>query len=137
MSHSIKVIPGRKVVLVSFYGKVSMEELESVRKEILNHKEYHHDFDGVYDFRLDQKDFSPEKMQDLAQTLKLIEPSQGRWCSIVSDPKDTAYSLLLRQEVSAKLKFEVFSTTEAASSYLRMSQSEFLSQLSGIAHSAS
>lgn len=130
MPHQFNIFPRKRLVAAVFEGDVSAEDMLEIRKQIIRHHDYEDDLRGVFDFRKARKIYHWDELEALSSDAKKNSPCRGKWCSINSTPKETAYSELFKLQITSTHPFENFSTVKAASQFLNTDLSEYLDKKS-------
>lgn len=126
MGYQLKINPDEHLVVVIFYGRVSIEELLKLDDEIPSHPDFLLSFKGVYDFRDSVKGYTPQDLKKLKNKSDEFNPSKGRWCSLNSTPIETGLSELFKIQRKKVHPIESFCTIEAASHFLGIDLSQYL-----------
>ena len=117
--------------MVRFTGAFSAPDLVASTQELCADKNYSRGLDGLIDLRDIAVAIKPEEIEWLVDfTLSKKKRGYGKWAVLVTSPMATALTMLYQQKVSHAHPFAIFSTTEAAASYLGRSAGAF--QLSAV-----
>lgn len=119
MSFHYEISLEDRLILVRFEGAFSAPELIASTRELCADKDYYRGLDGLIDLREIAVAITPEEIEKLVEfTLSKKKRGYGRWAVLVTSPMATALTMLYQQKVSHEHPFAIFSTVEAAASYL-------------------
>ncbi|MBN1951646.1 MAG: hypothetical protein JW801_10610 [Bacteroidales bacterium] len=113
----------RKIIRNTYTGMISREDLGTVWRHLLTLKEFTElKFNLLSDYRASKFNIARSEGDRLLQFLISVKPilNGKKEAAIISDPKDTALSLLLQLETFEKVGYivSIFSTEGAALQWL-------------------
>lgn len=113
--------PQREVIFQAFEGDFTAPQLIACIERLWADPEYRRSFSGIVDLSAMGTGAIVLELPALMKFLKgNPRLSQGRWAAIATTPMATAASLLYRQDIAPEQTFGVFSTWEAACTFLRV-----------------
>ncbi len=125
--HKIKVYPELSLVVTVFSGSISIEEIKAANLEIARNPDFNKYFDGVSDFRSAQACFTEHELFEFRSSAIRSDFTRGVWCILTSSPLETAMSMIFANKMQ-KYIVKIFSTVEAASTYLQKDLQPMLNQ---------
>jgi len=114
-----EIYPEKRVVLLRLTGRYTLSELTRLVQGICDDPSYRRDYKGLIDITNASADMTMDGFRSLIVFVKNYEKySTARWAAVASTPFPTAYAMLYRAALEGRQHFEVFSTWEAACSFL-------------------
>ncbi|MFD2110857.1 hypothetical protein [Thiorhodococcus fuscus] len=131
MTHSttrtFDIYPERRLVVGRFAGPIDYQDVIAWVKDAMGEETFSSDYDGVVDLRRSTlKEARPDRARFVANYTIDEGFTQGRWAILVDRPKETALSYIFSSIAAGRYPVQVFSTTDAASIYLRRDLSDLL-----------
>ena len=86
--------------------------------DVASHEDFSKDFVGLADMREGELKITTEQVVEMGRFVVDSNYSKARWVFLVSEPIETAFSVVYQDIVSPQHAIFVASTLEAASEYL-------------------
>ncbi|NEN23715.1 hypothetical protein G3O08_09405 [Cryomorpha ignava] len=116
----------QKVILETFYGDISISDIEKAIPHIFNHPDYNKHFDVAIDFRKANSKYSKQALQDFIKGY--VENDQkvlGRVAILVSEPTSAAMATLYGEEMKEIHTLGIFCSESEVHRFLRISPEIF------------
>ena len=120
MAYQIHVFHIEKLLVVDFYGEISLDEVMKYQNEIITYPEFNHHYDMLKDYRNAIRTFSYNNQVKKIHTDGQTNSNPKRLCHIESTPIGTAMTMLFNHSIKGSLIFDVFSTVDGAATFLRI-----------------
>jgi hypothetical protein len=118
-AHSFKVFPNERLMIVQWFGEVTVDEVIAWLEEMISAPQFSPDFDGIVDLRkADLARMRPEEVRAVARLMVERKLTRGRWVHLAAGPTETAFSMMYSRAVSEQYQMHVFSTVESAADFL-------------------
>ena len=124
----VSIHPEEKLIIISYQGKVTIEDVIKVTEEMMAHPNFSNTFDGVADYRFAEVCFTPQELADLTQTVEEVDMARGSWCLLATAPMETAMMLIFQKKLKDVHPVAVFSTVAAASNHLHRDLLKYLEE---------
>lgn len=124
MKFSYAIDADRRLIFQRYEGQLTLARLVSCLERLWADPAYRPTYDGLVDISA----VTPQaSFQDLQSFIEFVrqrpEHSRGRWAAVASSPFMTACSMLYQKALASHHAFAVFSSTEAAYSFLHIEHS--------------
>jgi hypothetical protein len=121
MKFSYNIYPDRRLIVQAYEGSFTLEQLIACTRYLWADPQYSPAFNGITELSAMSPSAGLANLPLLMEFLK-NEPqlSSGRWAAIVSTPIVTAGTLIYKKSMAPQHMFEVFSTWEAACTFLQI-----------------
>lgn len=126
--YSYSFFPKSKLIVVVFRGIIKLPEIMEYFMSIVQSPDFSKEYNGVADWRDAQLSLKPD---DLAVFSPANEKNltEGHWAFLVSDPKTTALSFLIKNQTTVEHPLQIFSEPETASGYLGIDVEPFIREV--------
>jgi hypothetical protein len=125
MPYKIHIFNNEKLIVVNVYGNYTLEEAQSCRIDIAESPEFQQNYNILKDYRSAILKFSHDDVKDIHRECQEKTPAI-RICHLESSSKGAAMAMLFKRSINKPILFDVFSTVEAASDFLRVPNLEEL-----------
>ena len=126
-----RIFPEQGLVVERFLGRITVEELEQVTKQIWADDAYENTFNGLFDLTNAELDMSRNEVLAFCQMIfSAPSATSGRVAIIVNKPVETALSFLFQSDLAVKNEVAVFSTWDSVRAFFELPE-EVTAQLSG------
>lgn len=124
-----KIDKERQFVTAQMTGEVSYQDLIQWLFSFTTHPLYEPSFSGVLDMRPSSKLFAIHDIHDFILVVTKGSKVKGKWCCITDTPLQTAIALHYEVKNPGVHPFEVYSSEDAASSFLGVDVGRALEEL--------
>lgn len=123
MKFSYTIDSRRGLIFQAYAGSFTLEQLIACTQRLWADPDYSPAFNGLVDLSAMNPSAGLAHLPPLMEFLK-NDPrlSKGRWAAIVATPIVTAGSLIYKRTMAPQHMFEVFSTWEAACTFLQVDE---------------
>lgn len=119
MHFEYEIHPEERLIVTRYTGKFTLADLKAMSQRLWADARYSRSYDGVVDLTDLSLGVARADLQAMIEFVRGNEQaSEGRWAAIASSPFATACSLIWQRGLVQRHSFEVFSTVEAAGSFL-------------------
>jgi hypothetical protein len=122
-----RIIPEERVIIQTFYGKISLKDLKELHLITKKDPLYSHDYSYVSDFRKADLVLTLEDIEIIGNYLIRNDHSKGKTAVLINRAIDTAKFILLGDRLKPKFNYSVFSTLEAVSVFLNVNLFPYIS----------
>ncbi len=114
-----EIYPEKRLIFMRYEGAFTLAELTEIAKRLWADKRYSRAYHGVIDLtdvgvKVGREDF--QALVELVSESK--HTSEGRWAAVATSPLATACGMIYKRALAKRHTFEVFSTFEAAGSFV-------------------
>ena len=128
---SFKIYPEKKLIVTRFIGPIVYQDVLNWVDELTRNEFYSKEYDGIVDLRKAIfTDPDPQKAQALSTYMIEHDFIQGKLVMLVDKPTETALVMIHCRKEGKKHPTEVFSTVQAAASFLERDP-DFIESLIG------
>jgi hypothetical protein len=121
MKFSYTIDSQRGLIFQAYEGSFTLEQLIACTRCLWADPEYSPSFDGIVELSAMTPSARLPQLPGLLHFLKNdAHLSQGRWAAIATSPLATAGSLIYKRAMAPRHMFEVFSTWDAACTFLQI-----------------
>ena len=113
-----KIFPEVNLLTIWLTGDCDFTALLSCIQTYMLDPAYHSEMNGVLDMRQGRLVLTPSEILQISTFVHEQKFAKGKWCHIVEDPRSTALGSLYQSQIQDEHPLKVFSTLEAASSFL-------------------
>lgn len=126
--HNYEIVPSEGIVLQKFTGKVSIDDLEELYVSVTLDKNFSTKYSIITDFRDSHLEISLEEIKLAAIYYKEHSQIIGKRAILVNKSIDTAKILIFRDYLKPGVYFTVYSTVDAASSFMGVSLDKYIEE---------
>lgn len=124
--HSYRIIPEEELIIQKLYGDITLPHLLDFCEKIIKEPHFSPLSSIVFDFRNARILMSLEELKAAAHSYKDTECFRGRKAMLVNRSVDTAKIMIFRDYVGDDQRICVYSTLDAASTFLQNDLSRYL-----------
>lgn len=123
MKFRYDIFPEKRLIVQRYAGEISMQDFIICSELMWSDPKYSTGYNGIADLTQSVLKMNLLELPSLATRILGIGcVSKGRWVVLASTPVVTALAFLFQQTIQAHHSLEVFSTWEAACSFLGVEQ---------------
>jgi len=126
-----KIFPELNLIALRLAGDCYFSALMACIRAYMQDPAYQPTLNGVLDMRDGRLVLTPEEILQISSFVHQQKFAKGRWCHLVEHPRSTALGTLYQNLIQDEHPLKVFSTLEAASSFLLTDLGQVLPQRPG------
>lgn len=119
MKFDYKIYPDHSLIILRLTGAFTLEDLMTGARRLWADERYSRHYNGLIDLTDGTLTVGGGDFRALVEFVRgHKDTSTGRWAAVASTPFATAYGFLYQRALAGRHTFQVFSTFEAAGSFL-------------------
>ncbi len=126
--HHYEIIPLEGIILQTFIGNVSINDVEELYANVRNDKNFSNQFSMITDFRNSHLKITLEEIKLAASYYKERSKLLGKRAILVNKSIDTAKLLTFCDYLKPEIYFSVYSTVDCASSFMGVNLDRYLEE---------
>lgn len=115
------IFPEQRAVIVRYRGKFTLRDLTACAETLWSDPRYSRTFDGLADISDTSVSVAMNDFRPLVEFVRQNDrTSEGRWAAVATTPLATACGYIYQRALASRHTFEIFSTWEGASRFLKL-----------------